>query len=59
MSEGKKCFVIKVRCDFVFVKDFVNMVVIVVDGKGKGVYYFFLGIDVVIKEFYDVVVVGM
>jgi len=59
LKDGKKCFVVKSRRDFVFVKDLARTVVQACDGTGHGAYHFSSGKDVSILELYDAVVKAM
>lgn len=54
LTNGKKCFVMNTRRDFIFVDDLVNVVVKALDGMGeKGYYHVSSGSDYAIKELYD------
>lgn len=55
LSEGKKCFAMKTRRDFIFIQDLVQVVLMAVGGKGKGYYHVATGSDYTIKELYDAV----
>jgi nucleoside-diphosphate-sugar epimerase len=59
LKDNKKCFVVKSRRDFVFVKDLARTIVQACDGKGYGAYHFSSGKDVSILELYDAVVKAM
>lgn len=54
LTNGKKCFVMNTRRDFIFVSDLVDVVVKALDGAGeKGYYHISSGSDFAIKELYD------
>jgi UDP-glucose 4-epimerase len=54
LTNGKKCFVMNTRRDFIFVDDLVDVVVKAIDGMGeKGYYHISSGSDYAIKELYD------
>ncbi|MBA2626914.1 MAG: NAD-dependent epimerase/dehydratase family protein [Gemmatimonadales bacterium] len=54
LSEGKKCFVMNTRRDFVFVDDLVDCVMKAIDGRGEpGYYHISSGSDFAIKELFD------
>ena len=57
IEQGKKCFVMKTRRDFIFAKDLVKVVVRAVNGEGKdnNVYHVSTGKDYSIQEMYDAV----
>ena len=60
ITEGKKCFVMNTRRDFIFVDDLVNVVIKAIDGKGrKGYYHISSGGDTSIKELYDETISAM
>ncbi len=60
ITEGKKCFVMNTRRDFIFVDDLVNVVIKSIDGKGKkGYYHISSGGDTSIKELYDETISAM
>ena len=54
LTNGKKCFVMNTRRDFIFIDDLVDVVVKAIDGKGsRGYYHISSGSDYAIKELYD------
>jgi UDP-glucose 4-epimerase len=54
LTNGKKCFVMNTRRDFIFVDDLVDVVVKALDGMGeKGYYHISSGNDYAIKDLYD------
>jgi UDP-glucose 4-epimerase len=60
LSQGKKCFVMDTRRDFVFVHDMLEVVLKALDGAGgKGYYHVASGRDYSIKELYDEAVRAM
>lgn len=60
LNEGKKCFVMNTRRDFVFIDDLVECVMRAVDGAGApGYYHISSGSDFAIKELFDETVNAM
>jgi UDP-glucose 4-epimerase len=60
LSEGKRCFVMDTRRDFIFVDDLVEVAMKAVDGVGRsGAYHVSSGSDVSIKELFDATVGAM
>jgi UDP-glucose 4-epimerase len=60
LSEGKKCFVMDTRRDFIYVDDLIQVVDQAVEGRGSpGYYHISSGKDYSIKELFDDVVVAM
>jgi len=60
LTEGKPCFVMDTRRDFVFVDDLVAVALKAVGGGGEsGVYHVSSGSDVSIKELFDATVKAM
>ncbi|MEZ0373336.1 MAG: NAD-dependent epimerase/dehydratase family protein [Candidatus Sericytochromatia bacterium] len=56
LTQGKPCFVVDTRRDFIFVDDLVDVVVKSVDGRGrKGPYHISSGRDYSIEELYEAV----
>lgn len=54
LTEGKPCFVMDTRRDFIYVDDLVNVVMqAVIEGKGRGYYHVSTGSDYAIKELFD------
>jgi UDP-glucose 4-epimerase len=54
LTDGKPCFVMDTRRDFIYVDDLVNVVMqAVVDGTGHGHYHVSTGSDYAIKELFD------
>jgi len=54
LTNGKPCFVMDTRRDFIFVNDLVDCVIKAVNGKGiKGYYHISTGKDYSIKELFD------
>jgi UDP-glucose 4-epimerase len=57
LSQGKTCFVMNTRRDFIFVGDLVKVVMKAIDGMGNtGYYHVSTGSDYAIKEVFDTVV---
>jgi UDP-glucose 4-epimerase len=60
LSQGKKCFAMNTRRDFIYVRDLVDVVEKAVDGAGsQGYYHISTGGDFSIKELYDETVAAM
>jgi UDP-glucose 4-epimerase len=59
LTDGKQCFVMDTRRDFIFVDDLVEVVVQALQGKGDGIYHFSTGKDFSIKELFDATVDAM
>src|SRR3954454_12943196 len=59
LSDGKPCFVMDTRRDFIFVNDLVEVVVQSLERKGNGIYHFSTGKDFSIKELFDATVSAM
>ena len=60
LSEGKPCFVMDTRRDFVFVDDLADVAMKAIDGGGEsGVYHVSSGSDVSIEELFDATVKAM
>jgi len=60
ITNGKNCFVMNTRRDFIYVDDLVNVVIKALDGKGrKGYYHISSGGDTSIKELYDETIAAM
>jgi UDP-glucose 4-epimerase len=59
LSEGKSCFVVDTRRDFVYVDDLLEVVIAALSGTGEGVYHVSSGSDYSIKELFDAVVEAM
>ena len=54
LTNGKECFVMDTRRDFVFVDDVVNVIIKAIDGMGScGYYHISSGKDYAIKELFD------
>ncbi len=56
LNEGKQCFVMDTRRDFVFINDMIDAVEMATDGAGHGTYHLSSGGDVSIKELFDATV---
>jgi UDP-glucose 4-epimerase len=60
LNEGKPCFVMDTRRDFVFVEDLADVAMMAIGGGGEtGVYHVSSGSDVSIKELFDATVQAM
>jgi UDP-glucose 4-epimerase len=57
LTQGKPCFVVETRRDFVFVDDLVDVVVQAIDGRGTGgAYHVSSGSDVSIRSLFEATV---
>jgi len=60
LTEGKPCFVMDTRRDFIYVQDLIDLVVAALDGKGSGgAYHASSGADYSIKELFDATVAAL
>ncbi|MGE3809641.1 MAG: NAD-dependent epimerase/dehydratase family protein, partial [Gemmataceae bacterium] len=60
LTQGKPCFVMDTRRDFIYIEDLVAVVVKAVDGTGrKGAYHISSGGDFAIKELFDATIKAM
>ncbi len=60
LSEGKKCFVMNTRRDFIFIDDLVDCVMRAIDGAGaSGYYHISSGSDFAISELFDETVAAL
>jgi UDP-glucose 4-epimerase len=59
LSEGKPCFVVDTRRDFVYVDDLLEVVIAALNGTGGGIYHVSSGSDYAIKDLFDAVVEAM
>ncbi len=60
LSDGRKCFVMDTRRDFVYVQDLVDVLIKAVDGAGRaGPYHISSGSDYSIKELFDAAVAAL
>jgi UDP-glucose 4-epimerase len=59
LSEGKPCFVVDTRRDFVFVEDLIEVVAKALSGTGSGHYHVSSGSDYSIQEMFEAVVEAM
>jgi UDP-glucose 4-epimerase len=60
LAEGKSCFSVNTRRDFVFVDDLLDVVIPAIeDGTGRGYYHVSSGADYAIKELFDAVAEAM
>jgi UDP-glucose 4-epimerase len=53
LTTGKPCFVMDTRRDFIYVDDLIDVVMLALDGKGRGRYHVSSGSDFSIKELFD------
>jgi len=54
LTDGKPCFVMDTRRDFIYIDDLIQVVLKAIEGKGsKGAYHISSGSDYAIKELFD------
>ena len=53
LTEGKPCFVMDTRRDFIYVDDLIDVVIQALDGTGSGLYHVSTGRDVSIQALFD------
>lgn len=56
LTNGKKCFVMDTRRDFIYIKDLIDVVEKAIDGIGNGYYHVSSGGDYAIKELFNATV---
>jgi UDP-glucose 4-epimerase len=57
LTQGKPCFVMDTRRDFVYIDDLIQVVLKAIDGRGKkGVYHISSGSDYAIKDLFEATV---
>ncbi|MGI6454043.1 MAG: NAD-dependent epimerase/dehydratase family protein [bacterium] len=60
LTNGKPCFVMDTRRDFIYVQDLIDIVMLALDGKGEsGPYHVSSGSDYSIKELFDATIDAM
>lgn len=59
LTEGKKCFVMDTRRDFMYVDDLVDIVVRALSGEGSRHYHVSSGSDFAIKQLFDATVAAL
>lgn len=59
LTEGKPCFVMDTRRDFMYVGDLVDIVLRALDGEGEGHYHVSSGSDCAIKQLFDATVAAL
>lgn len=60
LTNGLKCFVMNTRRDFIYVKDFIDLVLMALDGQGRrGYYHASSGSDFAIKELFEQTVAAL
>jgi UDP-glucose 4-epimerase len=60
LTEGKPCFVMDTRRDFIYVQDLIDLVIAALDGEGSGgAYHASSGSDYSIKELFDATVAAL
>jgi UDP-glucose 4-epimerase len=59
LKDGKACFVMDTRRDFIYVDNVVAVVLKALKGKGKGYYHISTGKDFAIKQLFDATVKAM
>jgi UDP-glucose 4-epimerase len=56
LTAGKPCFVMDTRRDFIYIADLIDVVMLALEGKGRGKYHVSSGADYSIKELFDATV---
>jgi UDP-glucose 4-epimerase len=59
LTEGKPCFAMDTRRDFIYVSDLIEVVTAALAGTGEGAYHVSTGSDYSIKEMFDAVIEAM
>ncbi|MBA2653507.1 MAG: NAD-dependent epimerase/dehydratase family protein [Gammaproteobacteria bacterium] len=59
LTQGKACFVMDTRRDFIYIDDMIDCVMKAVEGKGKGIYHISSGKDYSIKELFDATIAAL
>jgi UDP-glucose 4-epimerase len=59
LADGKRCFVMDTRRDFVFIDDMIDAVAMAIGGSGHGAYHLSSGGDVSIRELFEATVGAM
>jgi UDP-glucose 4-epimerase len=59
LTDGKPCFVMDTRRDFMYVDDLVDIVLRALDGEGAGHYHVSSGSDFAIKDLFDATVAAL
>jgi UDP-glucose 4-epimerase len=60
LTDGKRCFVMDTRRDFIYIDDLVDVVMqAIVDGTGHGHYHVSSGRDFAIKELFDATIAAL
>jgi UDP-glucose 4-epimerase len=59
LTEGRPCFVMDTRRDFMYVDDLVEIVIRALNGEGSGHYHVSSGSDFAIKELFDATVAAL
>ncbi len=55
ITEGKECFVVNTRREYIYIDDMVDYLIAAIDGVGHGVYHVSTGTDIPIAELYDII----
>lgn len=60
LTNGKPCFVMDTRRDFIFIDDLVEVVLMALNGKGRrGVYHISSGRDFAVKDLFDATIAAL
>lgn len=59
LSEGKECFVVNTRREYIYIDDMVDYLIAAVNGVGQGIYHISTGSDISISELYAAVAEDM
>ena len=59
LTQGKGAFVMDTRRDFIYVSDLIDVVMLALEGKGRGKYHVSSGSDFSIKELFDATIAAL
>jgi UDP-glucose 4-epimerase len=59
LTDGKPCFVMDTRRDFIYVSDLIDVVMQALAGTGSGIYHVSTGKDFSIKELFDATIAAL
>lgn len=55
LSEGKDCFVVNTRREYIYIDDMIKYLIAALDGTGRGIYHISTGKDISIGHLYDTI----
>lgn len=59
LSEGRECFVVNTRREYIYIDDMVKYLMAALDGTGRGVYHISTGSDISIADLYEQIAVEL